>query len=76
MCELGFANGVDVESDFKEILMIKNIPAVEDEGRFSHGLIYLVIIDRVDEQITFAISAEPLPKNPWHGLSSLQHLAE
>jgi hypothetical protein len=29
MCELGFADGVDIEADFKKVLMIEDVAAVE-----------------------------------------------
>ena len=45
MGKFGFADGVDVKPDFKEILMIQDISAIEDEGRFSHGLKNLFIIE-------------------------------
>ena len=36
MCQTRFAYGKDVESYFKQLLMIEDVSAVKDEGRFVH----------------------------------------
>ena len=38
--------------------MIEDVAAIKYEGRLSHGLIYLVIIECVNDQIIFAIKGD------------------
>jgi hypothetical protein len=38
MGEFRFADRINVKSDFKKILMIEDIAAIENKGGFSHGL--------------------------------------
>mmetsp|Transcript_24391 Transcript_24391/g.75200 ORF Transcript_24391/g.75200 Transcript_24391/m.75200 type:complete len:203 (-) Transcript_24391:960-1568(-) len=44
----GLADAVDGEADFAQRVRVDDVPAVEDEGRFGHGVVDLLVVQRLE----------------------------